>query len=326
MELWRTCFNDTEEFIRFYFEKKYEDWTTVIYKEKQKVVASLQMLSYPMTCFGTEIETSYISGACTHPDLRGKGIMKDLLIDSFRRMSIRNIPLSTLIPQEPWLFDYYSKMGYASIFSYSWEHYIMSPQEQAPDEPQPSETELFAYFDSKMKMRPMCVQHPYADFLIVLEDLQMSDGKLVCIRDEQNALCGIAFTLAGNNCVRVYEILTNAPLQKHRLLQKVADEWGISNIMCKVEAPDGTGVPGGMARIINAQYILHDYASSKPDLNLIIQVKDEYLPENNGFYLLTDGMCLKQDVPVRNADRIMTIRELTTYVFGEQAFISLMLD
>ena len=25
MELWRVCFDDTEEFIQFYFDKKYKD-------------------------------------------------------------------------------------------------------------------------------------------------------------------------------------------------------------------------------------------------------------------------------------------------------------
>lgn len=36
MELWRRCFEDTDEFIRFYFERKYSDANSLIYEENGK--------------------------------------------------------------------------------------------------------------------------------------------------------------------------------------------------------------------------------------------------------------------------------------------------
>ena len=48
MELWRRCFEDTDEFIRFYFERKYSDANSLIYEENGKSLSALQMLPYPM--------------------------------------------------------------------------------------------------------------------------------------------------------------------------------------------------------------------------------------------------------------------------------------
>ena len=49
MELWRRCFEDTDEFIRFYFERKYSDANSLIYEENGK---ALEHVPYPMSATG----------------------------------------------------------------------------------------------------------------------------------------------------------------------------------------------------------------------------------------------------------------------------------
>ena len=64
MELWRLCFDDTEEFIRFYFEKKYREENALVFWDEQgAAIAALQMPPYPMTFAGRQIVAGYISGA-----------------------------------------------------------------------------------------------------------------------------------------------------------------------------------------------------------------------------------------------------------------------
>ena len=41
MELWRRCFEDTDEFIRFYFERKYSNANSLIYEENGKALSAL---------------------------------------------------------------------------------------------------------------------------------------------------------------------------------------------------------------------------------------------------------------------------------------------
>ena len=103
MELWRRCFEDTDEFIRFYFERKYSDANSLIYEENGKALSALQMLPYPMRWENVTVNTSYISGACTLPDVRNRGFMTLLLQNALQEMYDRGIAFSTLIPAEDWL-------------------------------------------------------------------------------------------------------------------------------------------------------------------------------------------------------------------------------
>ena len=113
--LWKLCFNDSEEFTELYFRLRYNNDINIAIPSGEEVIASLQMLPYPMTFEGEDIHTAYISGACTHPDYRNRGVMHELLSQAFARMLHNNVALSTLIPAEPWLFDYYGRSGYAPM-------------------------------------------------------------------------------------------------------------------------------------------------------------------------------------------------------------------
>ncbi len=126
IHLWRICFNDTEEFLRLYFERKYSEADTVFFQENGQIISTLQMLPYPMTWYGQTVTTSYISGACTHPSFRSRGFMRKLLTEAFLTMKNRKIAFSLLIPQEPRLYDYYRQAGYAPVLAYTPENYYLS--------------------------------------------------------------------------------------------------------------------------------------------------------------------------------------------------------
>ena len=112
IDLWRLSFNDTEEFIRLYFDRVYKEENTLVIEKDGQVVSALQMLPYTMTYYGTEISVAYISGACTLPSMRGKGLMKQLMQKAFDEMKYRSVAVAALIPADPWLFDYYRELGY----------------------------------------------------------------------------------------------------------------------------------------------------------------------------------------------------------------------
>ena len=84
--LWKLCFEDSEAFIEMYFRLRYNNEVNIAIESGDEVISALQMLPYPMTFCGKQIQTSYISGACTHPDYRGKGVMKELLSQALTKM------------------------------------------------------------------------------------------------------------------------------------------------------------------------------------------------------------------------------------------------
>ena len=113
MELWKLCFpQDSERFIRFYFDKVYENDETLVYIEDGQPVASLQMIPYQIKSGDNLSWGGYISGAMTHPDYRKNGFMAKLLNTSFEEMIKKGFDYTFLIPQGKWLIQVYEKYGF----------------------------------------------------------------------------------------------------------------------------------------------------------------------------------------------------------------------
>ena len=156
--LWKRCFNDSDDFTDLYFRLRYSEEVNQTLKEGGEVIAALQMLPYPMTFCGRTVPTSYISGACTHPDHRNRGAMRTLLAHSFERMRQEGILFSTLIPAEPWLFNYYGRLGYATVFSYATEE--ISPRRtdslsRSPVDKSAADCKAAAAQASEISVRPV---------------------------------------------------------------------------------------------------------------------------------------------------------------------------
>ena len=90
-KLWELCFHDSPAFTDLYFQMRYSNEVNLTIRSGNTVIAAMQTLPYPMTFCGQTINTSYISGACTHPDFRDKGVMRELLAEAL------NLGFSTIM-------------------------------------------------------------------------------------------------------------------------------------------------------------------------------------------------------------------------------------
>lgn len=274
INLWRICFGDSEAFISLYFDRVYKDENTMTIEQDGKIVSALQMLPYTMTYLGTEIQVAYISGACTIPEYRGKGLMRQLLKEAFEEMKKRNIALTALIPADPWLFDYYREQGYTETFDYSIETYfrpnipVQLPNLLVIQPEVPSTEALYAYFDRKLRERPACVLHTYEDFITILRDLEQSNGKMYTALDSDENIVGMAFTRSIEENPSPYgkklfikELLYDSEEIKELLLQETTLQNNVLQAMVKTPpSPPGT-LPFGMARIIDTDRMIHLWLS-----------------------------------------------------------------
>lgn len=319
-KLWRLCFKDTDEFIRLYFQMRYKDEINMPIYGEGKMIAALQMIPYPMTLHGRIIPTSYISGACTHPAYRNKGIMGGLLSDSFRRMYSEGVLMSTLIPAEEWLFDYYSKYGYTAAFDYSLHQTDMSQLNEfishSITEYVFSQTsrEIYSYFSDKMRKRPCCIQHTSEDFGVILADLQLSEGKLfVCHTSDE--ITGLAFCIPEKDHLYIPELLYNDILIRNSLLKKASDYFHAQEIEYLSPATGFDDKKLGMARIIHVEGVLQLYAQTYPTLQITLAVSDNIISENCGRFRIARGTCERTNKTEKDCIPL-TINELTQMLLG----------
>lgn len=175
--LWKLCFpKDSKPFIDFYFDKIYKNDETLIYLVEEKVLASFQIIPYPIKNQEQIKLAGYISGAMTHPDHRGTGIMSKMLEYSFTVMQEKGYDYSFLIPQEEWLFDYYMRFGYEKAFPSS---YIECSS--ILEEPQQSSI----LRDKKIRIYSQSKEIDLSDFFITYSRFLMQNNPVILKTKEQ---------------------------------------------------------------------------------------------------------------------------------------------
>lgn len=329
--LWQLCFDDSEEFVEMYFRLRYNNEVNVAIESGNEVIAALQMIPYPMTFCGAEVQTSYISGACTHPDYRGNGVMKELLSQAFTKMQHNEVCFSTLIPAESWLFNYYAKMGYASVFHYSQKVITVPDFIPAKDiiihGTIDYQDDIYKFFNDKMAARPCCIQHTEDDFKVILSDLKLSNGNLFYAL-KGSKVTGVAITYNKKGELKIAEILTDNKESENSLLHYICQSTGFQNMtLCTPTVSDLHQFPFGMARIIDAKAALQLYATFYPEDEMQLELTDKQLSSNNGYYYLCKGKCMFNKDRLPGSHLQMNISELTDRIFQPlQPYMSLMTD
>lgn len=333
MKLWRTCFNDTKEFIRLYFSRKYSDENTVAEFFHGNLVSALQMLPYTMSWNGSVVPISYVSGAATLPQFHNMGKMRQVLTEAFLRMYDQKFLFSILIPQEDWLYDYYARKGYAAVCRRTTTEYLPVGAKIHPSveilTSLPDKRIREAIHDCLSRMmlqRAVCVQHDMEDVDIIIRDHFLSEGRLYLHR-ENRAINGVAFVLPDYpSDFRVSELLYDTPATRTALLETIAAQEGCATIPCTIPPIKGHSLRHGMLRIINALEGLKKYATTHPTLSVSIQLTDDCLPVNTGYYRIARGTATR-DTCISSPDLILDITELAYRLFKQNPpFVSLMLE
>ena len=110
-ELCKLAFPLDDAFFDYFFQKRTFLENTLCKITDGKVVSTLQAIPVRGTAFGREIKTILVSCVCTHPDFRGKGIMRELF--SYLHQSI-DADAFVLQPAEN-MFPFYEKLGYEPL-------------------------------------------------------------------------------------------------------------------------------------------------------------------------------------------------------------------
>jgi len=227
IELWRLCFDDTEDFIQLFFDRIYREENALTIEVDGEIVSALQMIPYTMSFCDSELTVSYIAGACTHPDYRGKGYMGELLEEAFHVMRKRNFDLTALIPANPSLFEYYRRHGYTEVFDYT------LVEEELPEVFTPSEgiklsivdedsvEVTYPYFNRKLKERTCCILHTKEDFITSIIEFRQDDGETVQATNKEGKIVGMAFLYPSIDHVYIKEFIYDSEQIRDAMLQEI---------------------------------------------------------------------------------------------------------
>lgn len=122
--LWRQCFDDTPQFVQWYFERYYQARHTLGIFQEDILQASAQMIPYTIKLRGVSLPCAYIVGVDTAPTARNKGYARRLLKACLEEQRRRQQPISLLMPFEG---QFYYRYGWP--FCYFHQRLELAPQE-----------------------------------------------------------------------------------------------------------------------------------------------------------------------------------------------------
>ncbi|MCM1310320.1 MAG: GNAT family N-acetyltransferase [Bacteroides sp.] len=331
MKIWSECFpDDSPRWRRMFFDAVYvDDEALTIYDaDSEQTVSSLLLLSYAMTFQGSTVGLGYIYGAGTLKRFRARGYMSQLMGQALREASERGDTFVALIPATEALRRYYSRFDFSTTFFTRPERYTAAhvfPFERSYEEVYADNPRLYDAFQRLMAARPCCVQHSRAQFLTLMDDARLSGYGFAAVG---NPFSGEPLAMlwaepeVASSTLRVRELLSVDADAANAALSALKRQFPDSPITLMRQPSDyitsGNFIPGGMARVVNAENALRAVARNNPDTTLIVKVTDSMLPENNGYYILAGGtLTISDDLPaeaVVNLD--LTPEVLTAMLFS----------
>lgn len=116
--LWRACFDDSMEYVRYFFENRYVPENCLVYLDEsvRRPVAMLHLLDASVAENGGLVPTQYLYAACTRADCRRQGMMGQLIRTAIRLGQKRGKKYTVTVPADPFLFQYYQKRGFSRCY------------------------------------------------------------------------------------------------------------------------------------------------------------------------------------------------------------------
>ncbi len=204
-QLWKLCFGDSDEFIQFYFDRKYKEENTFTLYKEGKLICVLQAIPYIITINNLNYSAAYISGACTHPQHRNQHCMSNLLKETLEELKKRNIDFVFLIPQEQWLYEFYAKFGFKPLLTNHIEK-IQKPTIQPVfsvinNSECVNKKKILYDLYKKHSVIENCINHTEQDFYDCMDEVYVSKGTILTIETENKT---VAFATANETRLEIF--------------------------------------------------------------------------------------------------------------------------
>lgn len=274
-------------------------------EDGSNAIGHLQFPELALSLGEETLPAGYVVAVCTHPDHRGKGIMRPLLQEALRREKARGDVVSVLLPAEEWLYRYYTSVGgYAPIVNRARSR----RQEDALREEDPSvaSPSLIDYLlEVEASQQTPSLLHSRAFWEVITEDFEQEEELALQIhRTESGLIDGALFLVKGESELLVQALYGMRPVRE-ALLTEVTGEFKLP--LTYLLRPNGGGIPEAraMMRVLDAPRFLEALVKYYPELTISFTYRDELFPENDGDYLISAGKVerLPQDEEGKSAPK-----------------------
>lgn len=287
--LWEEVFfEDSVQFTDYYFENKAEKNVGYVIGQ---VPYDAMMFRTPYTLqIGENLrEISYIVGVATREECRHRGYMRKLLKHSFREMYKEKMPFTFLMPANPAIYEPFD-------FKYIYERDVWELREPGRvidilETLTSQETDNNTKPEGLYSVRSLCRQEPQIPILHLLAEFAnqylREHYNIYVHRDASYYEMQLKELEAQNG--DIYVLFEQGEIKAFFLYAKEGDEIFLQEVIEKEEGKleflqkAEKKKPIIMARIIHLEEMVK-LVCSKEKKTVVIEIKDDLIPENAGIY------------------------------------------
>lgn len=251
-ELMKSVFKDPDEFLAFYFSRIYTNGLSLIVEHEGELAASMQILPYDLKVDERIVKAGYIFGAMTHPEYRRQGYMSKLLQTSFQVMKEQGMEASFLIPQEEWLFDFYSAYGYMKAFPIAID--IVRVDDRIKSTVQAfvvsEQMEMGSIYSALQDRMPRVVRKTASQANLLIDEFVLSGGEVFASPQ------GIALAYKSGKKVWVKELLAEDVNNRNALLQRISLHYQQTDLRLLRYSKIKRSVYYGMLKPLHDNFVL----------------------------------------------------------------------
>ncbi len=330
--IWQESFSDTREYVRMYFEQVYRDDEALLLQDADGApVSSLLLQRYKMTFHGAEPAVSYIAGAATRRNQRGKGYMSQLMRTALKESASRGDMLCTLIPANEPLYYFYRRYGFSTVFYTKEQRFTaFHPFSVKGDYHHVSDSDsrrVWEAFDRFQHERECYILHTERDFHNIISDLKYSGGDFVVMAQtvtgedgqEHEEIVSIAWAEMRDDLLLVTDVMGDSAEARTAALRQLRGLHGDTPVLLYGRPTDSVGgrlMPRGMCRVVNASKALSIIAAAYPEFSCAVRITDPILPEvNSHTFVVEKGECR-----IADGERVKLDFDVTADVFTDILF------
>ncbi|SHO47212.1 GNAT family N-acetyltransferase [Anaerocolumna xylanovorans] len=318
--LWQECFGDSDAYTDFYFE-----WVVpynriyTLYKG-DKLCSMLHLNPYTLEVKGNEVKSDYIVGVATRKEERRKGYMGLLIERALQSMYEEGKPFTYLMPAAEAIYYPYD---FRKV--YTQENWVRKMRETALKEsgkekenrllrltvPDKNNRRILTEFAENRLRQEYDVyalrSRKYYEKLLI--EVSSTNGGIALVF-KKDKLIGYAAYMKDDG-LQLSECIYDLAYREE-VLSKLYHEFS----SCLKEKEEGFE-PAIMVRIINLKAFFSSLRSKK-DISIVIEAKDDRIPDNNGIFRLdiSESGCNvtnTEDSPMLRGD----IGDLALLFFGK---------
>lgn len=335
--IWEYCFNDSPEYVDFYFEKKFNPETTLVLDDDGKLISSIHLNQHNLNLNFKDFEVSYVVGVSTLPEARGTGRMRELMETSLRAMYNSGQEVAILMPID---FRLYTKYGFENCYDMlvqevdvsNLKKFRISGDFRKADSAKDI-YEIYRYALSRYNGYSIRSESYFDDFIEEME----KDGGYIYVNYIDNVPEGyIAYSIDGDVMVvrecyyrdiksykSMLKFIFNHNTQVKRVEIYSAVDDSLRHMLDNPKDSKFEIKPFMMGRVINFEKLISRFEAEVEDdfMPFKIAIKDEYIEENSGifeFYIDGNKVSSKKIGSIDEIEDIdlFSINEISALFFG----------